>query len=861
MMRFWISLLLLLATGMSATYRRVEPQDPNPLPIAAAPLEDAGSCGTCHAGIEDMHPWHPLTCSQCHGGNDRATTKTGAHVAPQTGAPNDERVLPQSFDPAWVRFVNPSDLRVATRTCGACHADATARTLKSLHATTAGHLSDGLYENGVTKTKESPFGIFAVRDDDVTSEHGMTSLKAIPGFKKGDDPALLSTHFQDLARKSCMRCHLWSEGTAVRGRLGQDGDYRGSGCATCHVTYADDGLSRSGDPTVDRFEPGHPVKHTMVTNPPTDTCTRCHYGDASIGLHFRGLAQLVPGMPAGPDVPNTTDTPLNGTFYVRDPDVTPPDIHHERGMHCVDCHTGRDLMGDGEIYGAMEDAIEIECIDCHGTFQRESQLRTSRGAPLRHLRREGDRVILKSRVTGVDHEVPQVAHVVDPKHPRYNATAAKAMNGFHNQLECYACHTSWNVNFFGFHFDRNEGFTQLDLISGKRTEGRVTTQEKVFSTFKEFRLGWNSEGKIAPYMVGFSSMGSVHGADGELAMRQEMPETAAGLSGMTMIHHQVHSVRPAARSCVECHRSPTTWGLGSPNFQLGRDLVLVTQGDALQVLLLDPKNPTTALPLATLPIPNPTEVVVDESAVEGHVERAYVISAPTYDKNTGIRMRNGGVLEISFDDPLRPSVTNFVEAHDPREIALAGTYLILADGEGGVKIFDRKRDFARIAEVPTLRANGLAVSWPHVFVADGPGGVLALDLQNPKKPAVVSAMHFNRQDQIPDDVRKVAVMFQYSRPRPAERSRTEPRRLLAVAGGRDGLILLDATEPTRPRQLYPEPALRGAAASRRTTEIAVDVVLGSHFDLGDAQGQIPTVENDYAYVLSHARDSQRGNVN
>ena len=42
-----------------------------------------------------------------------------------------------------------------------------------------------------------------------------------------------------------MQCHLYSVGRAVDGRLGMDGDYRGEGCAACHVTYADDGRSRS----------------------------------------------------------------------------------------------------------------------------------------------------------------------------------------------------------------------------------------------------------------------------------------------------------------------------------------------------------------------------------------------------------------------------------------------------------------------------------------------------------------------------------------------------------------------------------------------------------------------------------------
>ena len=79
--------------------------------------------------------------------------------------------------------------------------------------------------------------------------------------------------------------------------------------------------------------------------------------------------------------------------------------------------------------------------------------------------------------------------------------------------------------------------TQLDLIKGRRTDGRVTTQERVFATLRHFTLGVNGEGMIAPYMVGFSTMGTVRGADGEPlpGLDQALPETAAGMSGMSIV--------------------------------------------------------------------------------------------------------------------------------------------------------------------------------------------------------------------------------------------------------------------------------------------------------------------------------------
>jgi hypothetical protein len=54
---------------------------------------------------------------------------------------------------------------------------------------------------------------------------------------------------------------------------------------------------------------------------------------------------------------------LHGKYY----NYLSPDVHYERGLQCIDCHTKNDIMGDGNIYGKKEEAVEIECADCHGT--------------------------------------------------------------------------------------------------------------------------------------------------------------------------------------------------------------------------------------------------------------------------------------------------------------------------------------------------------------------------------------------------------------------------------------------------------------------------------------------------------------
>src|SRR5262249_53553503 len=53
------------------------------------------------------------------------------------------------------------------------------------------------------------------------------------------------------------------------------------------------------------------------------------------------------------------------------------DIHLEKGMHCSDCHFAQDNHGNGKVYGEPRAAVEIDCIDCHGTIHQRATLVTS----------------------------------------------------------------------------------------------------------------------------------------------------------------------------------------------------------------------------------------------------------------------------------------------------------------------------------------------------------------------------------------------------------------------------------------------------------------------------------------------------
>jgi len=106
-----VAAALLLAAAAAWIAPRGRAADEKP----AAPKN--GSCAVCHTGIEEMHPWSPVTCVQCHGGNADAAAKEQAHVVAGRRAPGDERVLPLGFEPEATRFRDPGDPRVAAQTC------------------------------------------------------------------------------------------------------------------------------------------------------------------------------------------------------------------------------------------------------------------------------------------------------------------------------------------------------------------------------------------------------------------------------------------------------------------------------------------------------------------------------------------------------------------------------------------------------------------------------------------------------------------------------------------------------------------------------------------------------------------------
>jgi len=79
--------------------------------------------------------------------------------------------------------------------------------------------------------------------------------------------------------------------TWFMGTNDQPGDYRTSGCGSCHVVYANDreprhsmtwakygrdGQTATADPTIPKGEKGHPIQHKFTRAIPTAQCMNCH---------------------------------------------------------------------------------------------------------------------------------------------------------------------------------------------------------------------------------------------------------------------------------------------------------------------------------------------------------------------------------------------------------------------------------------------------------------------------------------------------------------------------------------------------------------------------------------------------------
>ncbi|MBT4694398.1 MAG: hypothetical protein HOB73_13745, partial [Planctomycetaceae bacterium] len=133
----------------------------------AVALAENKNCVACHKGVTDMHNADTvhLSCVDCHGGDATATKIDKAHVQPRfpklwksSANPVRSYTLLNHEDPDFIQFVNPGDLRIASRSCGKCHQNEHLQVKKSMMTHGCTLWGAALYNNGAVKIKYPRYG-------------------------------------------------------------------------------------------------------------------------------------------------------------------------------------------------------------------------------------------------------------------------------------------------------------------------------------------------------------------------------------------------------------------------------------------------------------------------------------------------------------------------------------------------------------------------------------------------------------------------------------------------------------------------------------------------------------------------------
>jgi hypothetical protein len=283
---------------------------------------------------------------------------------PSSANPQQSYALLNRESPEFIRFVNPSDYRVVRESCGGCHMETVEAAERSLMSTGAMFWAAAAYNNGILPFKTPLLGEAYTRDgepakivspfttedkkltDEQRKKGALAELYPLPTwqvvppgdifrvFERGG--RTIGTQFAEIGLPSPsgsiqkleesgrpdIRQSNRGPGTGLRvaipilnihktrlndpflwfmGTNDQPGDYRHSGCAGCHVIYANDrepthslgytqygrdGQTATIDPTIaGKTESGHPIRHAFTRAIPTSQCMNCHMHQPNIFLN------------------------------------------------------------------------------------------------------------------------------------------------------------------------------------------------------------------------------------------------------------------------------------------------------------------------------------------------------------------------------------------------------------------------------------------------------------------------------------------------------------------------------------------------------------------------------------------------
>ena len=486
-------------------------------------------CLFCHSNTKGFSPAHnpeAIGCVSCHSGNPFTLNKTYAHQG---------------------MFLIPGNLDAAKKTCGTanCHGEIVDRVDKTIMTTLSGIVSVDRYTFGETK--------------DLNKIHFISEI--------GHSPA--DTHLRNL----CASCHLGGTKTEL-GPINQLS--RGGGCNACHLNYSDSALvslsaykknpltlTNSSNPFV------HPSLSIKITN---DHCFGCHSRSGRISTNYEGWHDtlLQPGEVKDSSIYRILD---DGRVFVK----AQEDIHHAKGMECIDCHTSHEVMGDGKYYMHEEDQAKVSCTDCH--FYGNPQTKTisevdqesQRIIYLRNFEQK-DRKFLVVKKSGYplintylnDKGKPELLtknknEILPLIPPALICAAGKG----HGKLSCSSCHTSWSPQCVGCHTKYEPDENSYDLLSRKEVQGKwVETPSDYLAEPPTLgiRIIKSNNGKQMETVDTF-----IPGMVLTIQKKNINPNSPVNKN---IIFRRLfaptfsHTITKQGRTCVSCHNNPVALGYG-----------------------------------------------------------------------------------------------------------------------------------------------------------------------------------------------------------------------------------------------------------------------------------------------------------
>ena len=483
-------------------------------------IENIGeeSCLNCHSntkGYSEYHNPELIGCISCHLGNPNSLDKEDSHK---------EMVL------------IPGNLSDAKETCGKCHPNELSKIEASLMTTNSGLVAVDKYIFGEA---DSPDYHYHIKD-----------IKYSPADK----------HIRDL----CANCHLGAEKKEF-GEITQMS--RGGGCNACHLNYSKEAKTdlenylSSDKKKLPKF---HPSTDIFVKN---EHCYGCHSRSSRISTNYEGWQET---MLNEEDIIN-----MEGYKTVEDKRVykyIEEDIHHTKGLLCIDCHSSHEVMGNGKKYAHEEQAVTLQCADCH--FKEKPTT-----IPYDSLDAESLLVFLHRDYKHTD---KQIIIVEKDKHPLVNTFIDAEGNAFligkkdgvlhplnpqsdvcsrdnaHKNVSCATCHSSWTSRCIGCHneFDKDEP-RAFDLLDKKYGKGQWKEHVAEFSSsLPAMGVRENNDGKhIEPAIPG-------------MIMTIDKGSYTGRKLGEDVSFHRLyapnspHTTTSNVRDCKSCHSNSVTLGYG-----------------------------------------------------------------------------------------------------------------------------------------------------------------------------------------------------------------------------------------------------------------------------------------------------------